>query len=335
MPSGQRTPPKTHGKAVQRTQKKRKIIRIDEKKCNGCGFCMPNCPEGALRIIDGKARLISDIFCDGLGACIGHCPQGAIRIVERDAEPYNERKVMANIIKQGKNVIKAHLEHLREHGETGYLNSALAFLKEKKIKNPLEEKEGHEKETGKGAIKAAKDCPSGDHSQFSQIRICPGSAEMDLRDKSRSSNQSNAGLKDEMSNRQVKSGHYAQKQESMLRQWPVQLSLVSPNASFFNDAHLLVSADCVPFANPNFHSELLKGRSLVIGCPKLDDVEHYVGKLTEIIRNNRIKSITVAIMEVPCCYGLYSAVEQAVGNSGKKVPFEQKIVSVSGSMDGS
>src|SRR3989344_1868306 len=123
---------------------KRSIIQINEKKCDGCGLCIPNCPEGALQVIDGKARLISDIFCDGLGACIGHCPQGAIKIVERDAEPYNERKVMSNIAKQGKNVIRAHLEHLRDHGEKGYLNQALEFLKERKIKNPLEEnRESH------------------------------------------------------------------------------------------------------------------------------------------------------------------------------------------------
>ena len=101
---------------------KRKIISIDEEKCNGCGLCIPNCPEGALQVIDGKVRLISDIFCDGLGACIGHCPQDAITTEEREAQPYDEKKVMKNIIKAGKNTIIAHLNHLKEHGETGYLN---------------------------------------------------------------------------------------------------------------------------------------------------------------------------------------------------------------------
>jgi ferredoxin len=108
---------------------KRKIIKIDENKCNGCGQCIPNCPEGALQIIDAKARLVSDLFCDGLGACIGHCPQGAITIEEREAQKYDERKVMANIVKQGKNVIKAHLKHLKEHNENEYLKQALDYLK--------------------------------------------------------------------------------------------------------------------------------------------------------------------------------------------------------------
>lgn len=112
---------------------KRKIIKIDEEKCNGCGLCIPNCPEGALQIIDGKVRLVSDLYCDGLGACIGHCPQGAIFIEEREAEVYNEEKAMDNIIRQGKNVIKAHLEHLRDHNQNKYLNEALEYLKEKGI----------------------------------------------------------------------------------------------------------------------------------------------------------------------------------------------------------
>ena len=113
---------------------KRKIIKINGKKCTGCGLCIPNCPEGALQMIDGKARLISDLFCDGLGARIGHCPEGAIKIEEREARPYDESKVMENIIKQGKNVIKAHLEHLRDHNATEYFNEALEILKKKKIK---------------------------------------------------------------------------------------------------------------------------------------------------------------------------------------------------------
>lgn len=131
---------------------KRKIIKIDEVKCTGCGKCIPNCPEGALRIIDGKARMISDLFCDGLGACIGHCPEGAITIEEREAEKYDERKVMANIIKQGVNVIKAHLIHLKEHNQNEYFQAALDFLKEKGIKNPIAEGE-------LSAINPSEGCP--------------------------------------------------------------------------------------------------------------------------------------------------------------------------------
>jgi MinD superfamily P-loop ATPase len=139
---------------------KRKIIKIDEEKCNGCGLCIPNCPEGALQVIDGKVRLVSDLYCDGLGACIGHCPQGAITIEEREAEKYNERKVMENIVRQGINVIKAHLIHLKEHKQDAYLSEAMDYLKERKIEISPEE------------IASAKQ-PSG----------CPGTQIIDFRGK--------------------------------------------------------------------------------------------------------------------------------------------------------
>jgi len=265
---------------------KRKIIKINEKKCNGCGLCIPNCPEGALQIIDDKARLISDLFCDGLGACIGHCPEGAITIEEREAEPYNEEKVMKNIIKAGPNTIKAHLKHLKDHGETKFLDQAIDVLKKKGIEIPnLEEK----METQCG---------------------CPGAAIREVNTDSSAENNA--------------------EQSSALRQWPVQLTLLPAQAPFFDNAHLLVSADCVPFANPNFHIKLLNGKSLVIGCPKLDDIEAYKEKLTEIFKNNNVKSVTVAIMEVPCCYGLYSTVEEAVKDSGKKIPVIQETIGVNG-----
>ncbi|MDP6670256.1 MAG: 4Fe-4S binding protein [archaeon] len=270
---------------------KRSIIEIDNEKCNGCGQCIPNCPEGALQIIDEKARLVSDLFCDGLGACIGHCPEGAITVIEREAEPYNEEKVMENIVKHGENTIKAHLEHLRDHNEEKYLAQAVAFLEEKGIENPLKEKA------------ETSPLPCG----------CPGSNAVDFRNEKRS-----------------KPSGATAKQESELRQWPVQLMLVSPNAPYFDDADLLIAADCVAFSLGGFHGELLRGKSLVIGCPKLDDVEYYKEKLTEIIKQNNVKSITVAIMEVPCCYGLYAAVEEAVESSGKDIEVIQKTVSIKG-----
>ena len=265
---------------------KRNIVEIDEDKCNGCGLCIPNCHEGALQIIDNKARLISDLFCDGLGNCLGHCPQDAIKIVEKEAEPYDEKKVMEKISKQGTNTIKAHLEHLRDHNETEYLNQAIEYLKENNMENPMEEKkmEGH--------------CG------------CPGAAMREV------NNEQDASTN--------------QEQSSALRQWPVQLNLLPPQAPFFDNSHLLVAADCVPFANADFHSKLLHGKSLVIGCPKLDDTEAYEEKLTEIFKLNNIKSVTVAIMEVPCCHCMLAAVESAVGKYGKKITIIQETSGVNG-----
>lgn len=197
---------------------KRSIVSIDEEKCNGCGLCIPNCAEGAIKLINGKAKLVDEKFCDGLGACLGHCPQGAITIIEKDAPGFDEEAVA-------------------------------------------------------------------------------GTA---------------AGQKTE------------------LRQWPVQLMLVSPEASYFRDAELLVAADCVPFAYPNFHLDFLAGKSLIIGCPKLDDAEFYVDKLTEMLKKNNIKGITLVNMEVPCCFGLQRIVEDAVARSGKVLPIRQTVISIQG-----
>jgi len=275
----------------------RKIIKIDETLCTGCGKCIPNCPEGALQIIDGKARIVSDLFCDGLGACIGYCPEGAITIEEREAEKYDERKVMENVIKQGENVIKAHLEHLKDHNQNEYLQEAISFLRERNMKVPIEEPADH-----KSAI-----LPCG----------CPGAAVKDLREEKK-------GAEDVVPARSV----------SQLRQWPVQLMLVPPNAPFLKDADLLIVSDCVPCAYPNFHNDLLRGKILLVGCPKFDDVELYREKLTEMLKNNNIKSVTVAIMEVPCCFGLHRLVSDAVKESGKAIPLKKYIIGVRGDLQG-
>ncbi|RJP29575.1 MAG: 4Fe-4S dicluster domain-containing protein [Candidatus Omnitrophota bacterium] len=272
---------------------KRKIIKIDENKCTGCGLCIPNCPEGAIQIIDGKARLISDLFCDGLGACIGHCPEGAITIEEREAQAYDEDKVMENIVKQGPNVIKAHLHHLKAHGEVNYYNQALAFLKEHNINIPVDKKCGP---AGHG--------PSG----------CPGSRMMDLRKKKKTEHDVSS----------------AAKQESELGQWPVQLMLVPSYAPYLNNCDLLIAADCVPFAYADFHRDLLKGKTLLVGCPKLDDVSIYQNKLEQVFANNDIKSVTYAHMEVPCCFGLVNIIQSAIEKSGKAIPFKEAVISISG-----
>lgn len=276
---------------------KRKIIKIDEEKCNGCGLCIPNCPEGALQIIDGKARLISDLFCDGLGACIGYCPEGAITIEEREAQEYDERKVMENIVKQGKNVIKAHLEHLKQHNQSEYLKQAIGFLKEKNIEIHLEQEH-----------------LPGKHKHMSPFPECPGSKIMDFRERE-----------------EVAEGKKAvSKGISRLRQWPVQIILVPPSAPYLKDADLLIAADCVPFAYADFHDDLLKGKILLVGCPKFDDVEFYKERITQILKNNNIKSITCAYMEVPCCFGLVSIVKSAISASGKDIPFKEVTISIKG-----
>ena len=221
---------------------KRKIIKIDEEKCNGCSLCIPNCPEGALQMIDGKARLISDFFCDGLGACIGYCPQGAITIEEREAEKYDEKKVMAK----------------------------------------------------------KSECPGSRVFYFGKSKTAP---EKDIA---------------------------ASHSKSALRQWPVQIMLVPPNAPYFDNADVLIAADCVPFAYADFHKDLLEGKILLVGCPKLDDIEFYREKISQIVKQNNIKSVTCAHMEVPCCFGLLSVVKEAITDSGKKIPFKEITISIRG-----
>ncbi len=263
---------------------KRDIIDIDEELCNGCGECVKGCPEGALQVIDGKARLVNEAFCDGLGACIGDCSVDAIIIEEREAEPHDEKAVVERMIEQGENVLKAHLEHLREHGQSELLLEALEHLDERGVKSPLQ-----------GEPTTACGCPSAVASQW----------EGDVQ-------ESDARI------------------SSQLRQWPVQLHLVPVEASYFKNADLVIAADCVPFAYPNFHTDFLKGKSLIIGCPKLDDASRYIEKLTEIFKRNDIQSITIAHMEVPCCFGLVQIVNKAMKNSGKDIPVEDVTVTVRG-----
>jgi Pyruvate/2-oxoacid:ferredoxin oxidoreductase delta subunit len=229
---------------------KRKIVRIDEEKCNGCGLCIPNCAEEAIQIIDGKAKLLSDKFCDGLGACLGHCPQDAITVIERKAEPFDEKAVEVHLHKP----------------------------------QPL-------------------------------FIGCPSSKPMHVK-------VHESGIEAGPVNLSV----------SMLSQWPVQLKLVPVNAPYFQNADLLVVADCVPFAYPNFHQDFLKGKAVVVGCPKLDDIQYYKEKLTQIFKTNSIESVTISYMEVPCCFGLVRATEDAIAASGKKIPLKKIVIGVRGEM---
>jgi NAD-dependent dihydropyrimidine dehydrogenase PreA subunit len=288
---------------------KRDIITIDEEKCTGCGECVPNCPEGAIQIIDGKARLVSDLSCDGLGACIGHCPEGAMSVENREAEPYDERKVMVNIVKAGPATIKAHLLHLKDHNQTEFLTQALGYLRENGITPP--------------------DLSAGDGAPAHEG--CPGMKVMDFREEAgtsggaKAAGQGSAGL--------TAAGHGPESAaaRSELRQWPVQLQLLNANAPYFQDADLVITADCVPFAYPDFHNRFLKGKALIILCPKLDKVlEQYVEKLTEIFKNNNIKSLTLVHMEVPCCFGLSRLVEEALKRSGKNIIIKDYTISIKG-----
>lgn len=231
----------------------RNIIRIDEDKCNGCGLCAKACAEGAIKIINGKAKLVGETYCDGLGACIGHCPQNAITIEKREASPFDEEAT------------KAHLERERKgRAPTGF--------------------------------------------------VCPGMMTVDMRAPG------------------VPSERAAGDISSQLSQWPVQLSLVSPHAPYFSNADLLLVADCVPFAMGDFHSRFLKGRAIVVGCPKLDDKQLYIEKVAAILTAARPRSLTVIHMEVPCCSGLTWIAEQAVARSGVNMGFDDVTIDLRGNV---
>jgi NAD-dependent dihydropyrimidine dehydrogenase PreA subunit len=224
----------------------REIIKIDEEKCTGCGECIPNCAEGALQIIDGKAKLIRDDLCDGLGACLGHCPEGALKIIRREAPDFDEEAVEKHLAKGG-----------------------------------------------------APECASCD------VKVDGSTVETTTQ------------IRGEV----VPIGQ---------RQWPIALRLVSVNAPFFKEADLLVVADCVPFSYPQFQQEFLQDRVLVYGCPKFDNAQFYMDKLTEIFRTNSIKSVTMLKMEVPCCSGLQRIVEIALQQAEKSIPVENITITLPG-----
>jgi len=298
---------------------KRKIIQIDETKCTGCGQCIPDCPEGALQLIEGKARLVSDLFCDGLGACIGTCPEGAISVIEREAAPYDERAVMETIVRQGAPVIKAHLEHLAGHGQIPLYDQAIEYLIEQGIPIPDHAAPDRKSAAPPQAHPAAAGrmgegvvCHQGPHGAH-PFAGCPGSAARSI-PRTGGPRQPVGGTTD-----------------SELRQWPVQLSLVNPAAPYFENADLLIAADCVPFAYAGFHAELLKGKIVIIFCPKLDpDTPGYIEKLAAIFSQHAIRSITVAHMEVPCCSGVRYVVDKALEKSGKQIPVEEKTITIDG-----
>jgi len=231
----------------------RKIIHIDEEKCNGCGACAAACHEGAIGMDGGKAKLLRDDYCDGLGDCLPACPTGAITFTMREAAQYNEKAVMEN--KKVREIMKgqAHMQH-----------------------------------------------------------VCPGSRMRTL-----------AGAKKAAETTAASTAH------SQLGQWPCQIKLVPVNAPFFNGAKLLIAADCTAYAYARMHEDFMRNRITIIGCPKLDSVD-YSKKLTEIIKNNDIKSVTIVRMEVPCCGGLEMAAKKALQASGKFIPWQVVTISIDG-----
>ncbi len=291
---------------------KRAIIKIDDDKCNGCGQCVPNCHEGALQIIDNKAVLISDLMCDGLGACLGHCPVGALEIIEREAEPYDEIKVMQDMVGKGKNVVIAHLRHLKEHGEYAYLKQGVMYLKEYSNSVGFNVHE---------VIDVVHHSPAGEKPGPSLQYVpvlhantggCPGS-------------QSRSFAKPAVASVMVN------ETASALTQWPVQMHLINPQAQFFQGADLLVAADCVAFSLGNFHGKFLQGKKLAIACPKLDsNKDVYLDKLMRLIDDAKVNTITVMIMEVPCCGGLLNLVLNAGQQATRKVPIKAITVGVQG-----
>jgi len=294
---------------------RRDILKIDEELCNGCGLCVPNCHEGALQVIDGKVRLVSELMCDGLGACIGHCPEGAITIETREAEPYNEIRVMEQMKDKGKNTIIAHLKHLKDHGETGFLQEGVSYLKDHRAKLNFNLDEVMIEVHNHGKVVSTPQQAHGhSHQHGHEGGGCPGSRAMVI-EKSGKTNDK-APLAD---------------QPSELRQWPVQMHLVNPNASYFQGSDLLLAADCVAFSMGGFHSNYLKGKSLAIACPKLDHgTDLYVEKLTAMIDVSKVNTITVMMMEVPCCGGLLQMVRTALTNASRKVPVKKMIVGING-----
>jgi len=258
----------------------RKVVKIDEDKCNGCGLCVPACAEGAIQIIDGKARLIADNLCDGLGACLGDCPQDAITVEEREADEFDEAAVD---------------EHLKASGLPPVVPLAHA---------------------APASPAHHGGCPSAQVRSLAPSTSvgCPSARVTSIERPARETDATVGPA------------------QSRLAQWPVQLHLVPPTAPFLRGADVLLAADCAPFAFADFHEELLKGKALLIACPKLDDTAPYLDKLTAMIQQSQINSLTVVHMEVPCCSGLLHLARQAIARSGRDIPLETVCIGIRGDL---
>jgi NAD-dependent dihydropyrimidine dehydrogenase PreA subunit len=281
---------------------RRKIVHIDEEKCDGCGLCVPSCAEGAIRIIGGKARLVSEVYCDGLGACLGHCPQGAISVEEREAAEFDEQAV------------QSHLAASKEvRGER------------REARGERREVRGERQEAG-GEMQEVR----GDHARAQGVGGCPGALSRMLQPRSAAQPGATAAGGNAAATAGSGASDDASAVAPQLANWPVQLHLAPIRAPYFENARLLIAADCVPFAYPEFHPKLLAGRVLLIGCPKLDEGETYRAKLAEIFRANSIQSVEVAHMEVPCCFGLVQLVRQALRDAAVCIPLSLVKIGIRG-----
>jgi ferredoxin len=286
----------------------RKIIKIDAGKCNGCGLCAAACHEAAIGIVDGKAKLLRDDYCDGLGNCLPACPTGAITFEEREAAEYDEMAVIQNQKNQA-------------------TQKALDMQQPQDNQRPPDMQQPQD--TQSVALQAFQ--TESTHQQSG----CPGNMSQFIKRDAALSNTNSTHISQQSHESPVTSESCdAQDKQTVtiqnrLNQWPVQIKLVPIRAPYFNQANLLVSADCAAFAHGNFHEKFMRDKVTLIGCPKLDDVD-YSEKLTRIIAENDIKSVTVVRMEVPCCGGIENAVVTALKNSGKMIPWRVVTLSIRG-----
>lgn len=308
----------------------RAVIEIDEEKCDGCGLCANGCHEGALRIIEGKARLVGESLCDGLGACIGDCPRGALTTVYRDVEAYDERRVIEHILPKGMATIAAHLDHLSSHGQDTWYAQALEVLKEKGLSLPSSEPVpssgcgcGEPASPRFASAPAAEPGLSPRMINNGMTGTCPGSAARAFG----ALKPTNTTPTPVAAQNTTTGGSMASK----LSHWPIQLHLVNPRAPHFAGADILIAADCTAFACGAFHQSLLAGKKLVIACPKLDTgKEIYVDKIRALINDSQAASITLAIMDVPCCGGLKRLLDEALAGATRPVPVSTVIVGMEG-----
>lgn len=283
----------------------RKIVEIHEELCNGCELCVSACHEGAIEMVDGKAKLVSDIYCDGLGDCLPACPTGAIEIIERKAQAYSQEAVDERLAAQSQ------------------------------VDNGTDDQAEADPEKN---VLPVHDCGCGGAHDDMMKKMqsgggCPGSAAMKLNVLSPEKASRKATAQAKVADMSSRMSEDPQKEmlQSKLSTWPVQINLVNPGADYLQGADLLIAADCTAFAYGNFHNDFIKGRVTLIGCPKLDDNNYYTEKIATILRQNNIASITVVRMEVPCCSGIVSAVKQAMLDAGTIVNYNEVTIELDGS----